>query len=190
MGQVAYQLRSEVEAHRHCHDQYLAQGDVAMVRKLGAALVSLARGLLPDWLRLRDGAMHRLGVGTTRDMRSVITGVFIPVCRCRAYTVAERVDIWRGIAFSKKLLWADFIQTDLTSQIHTLNLPTYFFSCLYDYTAHCDLARVLFDQIKAPARGFYTFGNSAHSPLFEEPQQVRSVLQQDVLAGEDNLADK
>ena len=55
-----------------------------MVRKLEAAPVGVENGLSAQWLRLRDGAMHGLGVGTTRDMRSVITGIFLPVWQCRA----------------------------------------------------------------------------------------------------------
>ena len=37
-------------------------------------------------------------------------------------------------------------------------------------------------------KGFYTFEQSAHSPLFEEPRKMRQVLIEDVLAGLNNLA--
>ena len=189
MGQVSYQLRSEVAAHAYMLDQYQARGDAAMVRKLTAAPATITDGLSPAYLRLRDGAMHGLGIGTTRDMDSVITGVFIPVWRCRAYTLGEKINIWRGMAYSKGFLWNDFIQTDLTAHIHNLDLPVYFWTGLYDYTANHALARAYFDQIKAPVKGFYTFANSAHSPLFEEPLRARDILQQDVLAQKNRLAD-
>lgn len=189
MGQVSYQLKSEVAAHSYMLDQYRARGDAAMVRKLAAAPASMTEGLSPAYLRLRDAAMHGLGVGTTRDMTSVITGVFIPVWRCRAYTLREKVNIWRGIAFSRGFLWNDFIGTDLAIQIHDLDLPVYFFTGLYDYTANHELAKAFFDQINAPVKGFYTFPNSAHSPVFEEPQLARDILLQDVLAQGNQLAD-
>lgn len=190
MGQVSYQLKSEVAAHRYMRDQYRARGDAAMVRQLEAAPVSMVNGLSPAYLRLRDTAMHGLGVGTTRDMASVITGVFIPVWRCRAYTLREKVNIWRGIAFSRRFLWNDFIGTDLAAHIHDLPLPVYFFTGLYDYTANHDLAKAFFDHISAPVKGFYTFQNSAHSPLFEEPQLARNILAQDVLTLASSLADE
>lgn len=190
MGQVSYQLKSEVAAHSYMLDQYRARSDAAMVRKLEAAPASIKDGLSPAYLALRDAAMHGLGVGTTRDMSSVITGVFIPVWRCRAYTLREKVNIWRGIAFSRGFLWNDFIGTDLTARIHELNLPIYFFIGLHDYTANHDLARAYFDKINAPVKGFYTFANSAHSPLFEEPQRGRDILRQDVLAQENHVADR
>ncbi len=181
MGQVSWQLRSEVAAHAYMLDQYRARGDAAMVRQLMAAPASLSGGLSDAYLRLRDGAMHGLGVGTTRDMRSVIMGVFVPVWSCRAYTLREKINIWRGLAFSRGFLWQDFLNTDLTAPITTLDLPLYLFTGIYDYTANHALARDYFDLIKAPVKGFYTFENSAHSPLFEEPLRAREILVQDVV---------
>jgi pimeloyl-ACP methyl ester carboxylesterase len=189
MGQVSCQLKSEVAAHSFMLEQYRARGDAAMVRKLEAAPASMTEGLSPAYLRLRDAAMHGLGVGTTRDMSSVITGVFIPVWQCRAYTLREKVNIWRGIAFSRSFLWNDFIGTDLAIHIRELDLPVYFFTGLYDHTANRDLAKAFFDQIKAPVKGFYTFQNSAHSPVFEEPQHARNILLLDVFMHGNHLAD-
>jgi pimeloyl-ACP methyl ester carboxylesterase len=190
MGQVSWQLRSEVVARGYMIDQYRAKGDTAMVRKLGAAPASLEDGLSPDYLGLRDAAMHGLGIGTTRAMTSVITGVFVPVWRCRAYTWREKINIWRGLSFCRRFLWEDFIRTDLTFQMHALDLPVYFLTGLHDYTANHRLARSFFDQISAPVKGFYSFANSAHSPLFEEPQRARDIMITDVLGRGNRLADK
>lgn len=189
MGQVSWQLRSEVMARDYLLDRYRAQGDVAMVRKIEAAPASLSDGLSEAWLCLRDAAMHGLRVGTTRDMTSVITGVFLPVWQCRAYTLRGKIDIWRGLAFSRRHLWDDLLATDLTALVDTLDLPVYFFIGQDDLTANHALARQFFDRISAPVKGFYTFQNSAHSPVFEEPLRARQILVQDVLAGANRLAD-
>jgi len=44
-------------------------------------------------------------------------------------------------------------------------------------------------QLKAPLKGFYTFEQSAHSPIFEEPEKMQKILREDVLAGKSSLAD-
>ena len=49
-----------------------------------------------------DSSMHSLGVGTTSDMDNVITDLFFPSLRIRAYTPFERINIWRGKAASGK----------------------------------------------------------------------------------------
>ncbi len=188
MGQVSWQMRSEVAAHAHMLEAYLARGDSAMVARLRAAPVSLL-GLSPTYLALRDPAMHGLGIGTTHDMTSVIWGIFVPVWRCAAYSLAEKLAIWRGLAFSRAQMWQDFLATDLTTRIARLDLPVYFLAGRYDFTANHDLARAFFDQIKAPVKGFYSFPASAHSPLFEEPERARDILRQDVLTQRTTLAD-
>lgn len=65
----------------------------------------------------------------------------------------------------------------------------YFFTGLYDYTANRELAKAFFNQINAPVKGFYTFPNSAHSLVFEEPRLARNLLLQDVLRQQNRLAD-
>ena len=41
----------------------------------------------------------------------------------------------------------------------------------------------------APEKGFYTFAQSAHSPLFEEPEKFGRILREDVFQGTTTLAD-
>lgn len=189
MAQISHQLRSEVMAHAYLIDTYRAQGDGAMVRRLEAAPVSMEDGLSPAWMRLRDAAMHGAGVGNTRDTRSVITGIFLPVWRMRSYTVMDKINVWRGKSWSRPFFWEDLLRDDLSAWLTDFDLPVYFFLGRYDYTANPDLSRAYFDRINAPVRGVYTFEHSAHSPLFEEPGRAIEILLQDVLQGTNMLAD-
>jgi pimeloyl-ACP methyl ester carboxylesterase len=160
-----------------------------MVGRLEAAPPTLT-GPLPDvYASLRDGAMHELGIGTTRDMRSVITGVFLPSWLSRQYTLAEKVGLWRGKIASMRLLRDDVFATDLRQVVGSLSLPVYFFHGRHDYTCSYSEAKAYFDELEAPAKGFYTFEHSAHSPQFEEPDRVQVILRQDVLGGVHKLAD-
>lgn len=81
------------------------------------------------------------------------------------------------------------IATDLTQQVTELELPVYFFHGQYDYTCSYTLAKAYYQELRAPIKGFYTFEQSAHSPIFEEPEKMRRLLLEDVLAGTNNLAD-
>jgi len=55
--------------------------------------------------------------------------------------------------------------------VPTLRIPVYFFHGRHDYTCSYDLAKEYFRKLKAPMKGFYTFENSAHSPVLEEPKK-------------------
>jgi pimeloyl-ACP methyl ester carboxylesterase len=82
------------------------------------------------------------------------------------------------------------IATDLTEKVNEVNIPVYFFHGIYDYTVSYTLAKKYFETLHAPVKGFYTFNNSAHSPIFEEPEKVERIILTDVLTGTNNLADK
>ncbi len=189
MAQVTHQLESEIAAQIYLLEAYRAQEDLKMVGRLELAPVSKSEGLSDAWMRVRDEAMHKMGVGTARDMHSVITGIFLPIWRCRAYTLNEKIAVWRGRQWSRQLLSDQFMRTNLAERVLGLKIPVYFFVGQHDYTANHALALAYFRKLEAPLKGFYTFHNSAHSPLFEEPQFARKIFQDDVLRQRTDLAD-
>lgn len=190
VAQMSYQLRSERLAYEYMLQQFQENGNLAMVRRLEAAPVTMTDGTPDAYLVLRDEAMHSLGIGTTHDMHSVITGIFLPSLTFRGYTLLEKANMWRGKSQSGvSPLWDEIIATDLTTKVPELAIPVYFFGGIYDYTCSYTLAKDYLEKLHAPLKGFYTFELSAHSPLFEEPKRMLRVLQEDVLAGTNNLAD-
>ncbi|MBE0647189.1 MAG: alpha/beta hydrolase [Bacteroidales bacterium] len=188
IGQMSDHLQSERLAWEYMLKRYRDAGESTMVRKLEASPVTDS---IPDgYLRLRDEAMHTIGIGTTRDMKSVVTGMFMPSLTCREYTLKEKFNLWRGKARSGvHPLWHKMITTNLIQQVNEFTIPIYFFHGIYDYTVSYPLAKNYFEAIQAPVKGFYKFENSAHSPHFEEPEKVRRILLADVLAGASTLGD-
>jgi pimeloyl-ACP methyl ester carboxylesterase len=188
MAQIVHQLRSEIMAREYMMEAYRARGDARMAERLEAAPVTMEGGTSDAWMRVRDAAMHGLGVGHTHEMRSVVTGIFLPMWRVRAYTLPEKVNIWRGKIWSRPFFWDDLIRDDLSARLTEFDLPVYFLTGRHDYTANAELTRAYFDAIEAPAKGFYLFENSAHSPLFEEPGRATEILLHDVMLGTTALA--
>jgi pimeloyl-ACP methyl ester carboxylesterase len=190
VAQMSYQLKSERQAYEYMLQQFQENGNLEMVRKLEAAPVTMTSGIPDAYLALRDQAMHSLGIGTTHAMRSIITGIFFPSLTFRGYTLLEKVNMWRGKSQSGvSPFWDEMIATDLTIKVPELEIPVYFFGGIYDYTCSYTLAKEYLDKLQAPMKGFYTFEQSAHSPLFEEPEKMDKILQEDVLHGVNNLAD-
>jgi pimeloyl-ACP methyl ester carboxylesterase len=191
VAQISNQLRSEKLAYDFMLGQFRIKGNIKMVEKLEASPVTLANGMPPAYAAIRDNAMHSLGIGTTHDMKSVISGIFMPSLKCREYTSSEKVNMWVGKSRAGiSIVWANIMATDLSEKVSELKIPVYFFEGVYDYTCSYTEAKSYFEKLKAPIKGFYTFGKSAHSPIFEEPLKVREIILQDVLNGSTNLADK
>jgi len=190
VAQMSHQLKSEKLAYEYMVEKYRESGNRRMLRKLESAPVTMTNGTPHTYLSLRDQAMHSLGIGTTRDMNSVITGVFLPSLTCREYTFMEKVNMWRGKSRSGvSWLWETILATDLTRQVQELDIPVYFFHGIYDYTVSYVLAKDYFEKLKAPLKGFYTFKHSAHSTVFEEPGIASKIIKNDILKGMNNLAD-
>jgi pimeloyl-ACP methyl ester carboxylesterase len=190
VAQMSYQLKSERLAYEYMLQQFQENGNLKMVRRLEEAPVTMAGGTPKAYLAVRDEAMHSLGIGTTHAMHSVISGILLPSLTSRAYTILEKVNMWLGKSRSGvSPLWNTILATDLSKQVPELDLPVYFLEGIYDYTCSYTEAKSYFVTLKAPVKGFYKFEQSAHSPIFEEPEKFLKIMREDVLAGTNKLAD-
>jgi pimeloyl-ACP methyl ester carboxylesterase len=191
IAQMVHQLESERLAYEYMLERFRQAGDSRMVRKLEAAPVSLTGGTPDAYLALRDRAMHSLGIGTTHEIKSVVSGIVLPSLKSPQYTLHEKVKMWRGkFSSGVSALWNEMLTTNLAETLTELALPAYFLHGVYDYTCSYTLSKSYFEQLKAPLKGFYTFDRSAHSPILEEPEKAGRILGDDVLAGVNDLADQ
>lgn len=169
----------------HLAELYRQQGREKMAVKVETAM---ANGTFSG-SALRDKAMHELGVGTMRSMDSVITDIFLATWQCPVYTLGEKINLWRGKFGDTNRNLTAGMKTDMTETIPSLEIPAYFFSGSYDYTVYYGYSQIYLEKLEAPVKGFYTFHESAHSPLFEEPEKAGQILRDDVLTGHNDLAD-
>ena len=110
------------------------------------------------------------GCATTREMRSDVKDIFFKQMSAKCYSRQEKINYWKG----KKLLSKSAYRKYNTQQDadKPALIPVYFFSGCYDYTTPITLSKELLEKLEGPEKKFYTFYNSAHSPLWEENQLV------------------
>jgi pimeloyl-ACP methyl ester carboxylesterase len=194
MAQITRQWESERIAFKNMTEQYAGSGNSKALKELKKYPVAETDAGVVSFFKssIRDKAMHELGIGTMRNMKSVITGVFVPVWTCKAYTLKEKINIWISkFKIIKKARFIDeLFSMHIPEMVPKLDVPVYFLSGKYDLTVNIDLSKAYLEKLQAPLRGFYTFENSAHSPLFEEPQRVNEIFAKDILRGKILLADK
>jgi len=190
ISQMANQLESERLAWSYMLGEYRRLGNRAMVARLEAAPIPESGGLPPAYVAIRDDAMHPLGIGTTRDMRSYKSVLLLRSLLFSEYTLGDKLNLWRAKARSGvSTLLSDILATDLAETTLDFSLPIYFVHGKYDMTCSYVLAKAYLSKLRAPLKGFYTFSESAHSPLFEEPARLRRILAEDVLRGRNGQAD-
>lgn len=183
VSQIVYQKLSEKKAYEYIIDRYSKD---SKKRQIYNALlnnpIDLAQPLPAYYIKVRDYAMHDLGVGTMRQMKNVITGIFIPSLLFTEYSMADKLNLWKGKANSGiSIIWNDISNHDLTKESVTFKIPVYFIHGVYDYTCSYTLAKQYYETIDAPKKGFYSLYKSAHSPIFEEPDEFVKILKTYIL---------
>lgn len=108
----------------------------------------------------------------------------------KGYGWKEKINFIRGSAFSAQCLFPVLFQLDLEKTVSKLEIPFYVLQGKFDFQTSYTLAKQLFEKIEAPAKGFYTFQNSAHSPCFEEPEKLLEIIQKDILNRTTKNADR
>ena len=179
MSQTCDQHQSELTAYDYMRNRYEELGDRSMVRQFDKYNIHESE---EDYRRytssgLRDKAMHSLGVGTTSDMDNVITGLFFPSLRIKAYTPFERINLWRGKAASGK--FAVHNESRLFNAFEAvpgIEIPIYFFAGENDMTCCTSLQKEYYETIKAPEKELYFYKGCAHSPIYEDGGKTREIL--------------
>jgi len=193
VSQITRQAESEKLAYKYMTDKYSVAGNSRMVKAFRKYPVPENDSFLLPFFNsvLRDKSMHELGIGTMRNMKSIIKGVFYPVWTCSAYTIREKFNIWRSKFFfiNKSGLRKEILESDIPSIVTRLEIPVYFISGRYDLTVNHDLSQDYLLKLGAPKKRFYTFENSAHSPMYEEPKKFLEILVRDILDRDNVISD-
>lgn len=186
VAQMVDQMESEQIAYEYMIDYYKKNDNSGMAKRLKNA------GFGSDaYWKLRDSAMHKAGVGTTHAMKSVPKEIFFASLDNPEYTFGEKIRLWYGKIKSSSIPAGDEMnQTDFRETLTSLEIPVYFFSGIYDYTVNYQMVREYERILTAPKKGYYLFVNSAHSPIFEEPDRVNEIMVNDVLQKKNELADQ
>lgn len=183
VAQISYQKLSEKLAYDYIKEKYAEKMEK---NKVSAILekfpVSLDTAIPKEYYRIRDKAMHSLGIGTMRSIDNVFTGIFLPSLLFNEYSFSDKFNLWKGKAKSGlSMMWEEIINEDLSIENTEFDIPIYFFHGIYDYTCSYTLSKDYFEKIKAPKKAFSTFENSAHSPIFEEPEKCLEIIRNNIL---------
>jgi len=183
VAQISYQKLSEKMAYEYIMEQYKNNPKKAKIyNELLINPVELSKPIPETYIKYRDYAMHDLGVGTMKNMKDVITGIFIPSLLFKEYSFSDKINLWRGKANSGiSVIWNELINNDLSEESTTFDIPVYFFHGIHDYTCSYELAKNYYEKINAPDKKFFTFMNSAHSPIFEEPLECLNIIESEIL---------
>lgn len=178
IGQVANQFRGEQISYEWAKEQARERNDKNAVKALTALSFpdSLASGKeWIDYMFKQRKYVNKFGGGTTRDITRMSPLIRI-VLKTREYTIGDKLNFMNASVFSLEHMWNEVILANLFNDIDSMQVPVYIFHGKYDFTTPHSVAKDFYDQLKAPEKGFFTFENSAHSPVMEEVGKFNSIV--------------
>lgn len=107
--------------------------------------------------------------------------IISPILMAEEYTLGDKVNYIKGVYRTMSLLWPEIMKVNLFEQAPELEVPVYIFQGTNDYQTPYVLARQYFEKVKAPHKRFFSFSNTAHSPLYEHPKTFHRLLLSNVL---------
>lgn len=178
VGQVCHQYKSEQISLRWAREQ-------AHDRHCEKAVKALSKIQLPDstadgkawlnYLKVERTWVNKFGGGRTHKP-SGLWPISKMVLTTEEYSLREKLSFLSGNLFSMEHLWPEIINRNLSNEIESMQIPVYIFHGQYDYQTSYSVAKAFFDQLKAPRKEFFTFENSAHSPLMEEVDKFNAIV--------------
>lgn len=178
IGQVCRQYKGEQISYSLTLEQAIERSDTKAIETLKNLEFPDSTAGMDKWLAylmMERKYVNRYGNGTTRE----ITGMWPLgklVLNSEIYTLGEKMNFMHASLFSLEHMWLDVIHTNLFNAIDSMKVPVYIFHGMHDHTTPYPLAKEFYQQLKAPQKGFYSFENSAHSPIMEEPEKFNTIL--------------
>jgi len=183
MSQIVDDQRSDQLGYDYMIKHFTEEGKMNKVKKLQDAYGKDSYSIV------KTSLMCEAGIETTRKATSQYRAIYLPTMESPEYSLGEKINMWRGIILNKKSPLSHDAKTENIEELNTkYEVPIYFISGKYDYICPLELVKEYFDMIEAPVKGIYEFDESAHSPMFEEPDKVMKVLVEDVKQGKNELS--
>jgi pimeloyl-ACP methyl ester carboxylesterase len=175
-SQIANMKENEVISYEWTLEQAKRTKDKRTVKKL------IAMGKPPytgDWQKKFMTQRRFLGK-YGGELYGSSKGAFPIVLRClirsTEYSIPDKVNFFRGIFASVKLLWQELMTINLIEQAPHLKVPVYFMLGKHDYEGVFILAEQYFKILEAPKKELIWFENSAHLPFVEENAKFNDLL--------------
>jgi pimeloyl-ACP methyl ester carboxylesterase len=176
IGQIANMAEGELASYRWTLDQarkMKARRAVRALEKMGPPPYA------GDWRAKtisERSYVARFG-GEVHNSRLGAVGIVLGnVLFSAEYGLFDRLNVFRGVLGSMKLLWPQLFKVDLFSSVPEMKVPVFFMEGRHDHEVPPEIAARYFAALKAPAKELMWFENSAHMVNSEERDLFCKVL--------------
>jgi pimeloyl-ACP methyl ester carboxylesterase len=181
VGQMARPAEGEAISYAWTLARAREAGDHAAVEKLTRIGPPPYTGDWKSKLLAQRRLLAKLG-GEVHGSRVGAAGIVLrSLVLSREYTLADRVNFFRGISRSLELLMPELLARDLAAEVPELQVPVWFCLGRHDHEVPAAIAARYFAALRAPYKQLVWFERSAHLPNAEEPDRFNRLLSETVL---------
>jgi pimeloyl-ACP methyl ester carboxylesterase len=180
IGQVSNQIESEKLAYDYMLRHATEINDAPAVKKL-QKFDENASGFannLDYMMTARSPLMNKYGIGFSHKEAPSFIDMAKMILSFKGYTLSEKSNYLKGMNLSAKTLWDSVVKDNLFVSSTIFQVPVYITHGKYDYQVSYTLAREWFNKIEAPQKAFFTFENSAHGTIMEEPEKFVQIIRE------------
>lgn len=161
---------NELESYRFCVREAERLGDKKAMKALSG--ISPVNGLYPSdkAMMTQRNYLSKFGGGTYKKREGMLRSLLLPLLKTPEYTLADVVKYAKGGLYLSKKLWNDVVSVSFLDVTH-LSVPVIVTQGEHDYNTPTKIASAWFDRLDAPFKKWVSFAESAHSPIFEEPEK-------------------
>ena len=189
VGQVSNQIESEKLAYDYMLQHAMEINEESAVKnlqKFDKNAEDFPKNL-NYMMTVRSSLMNKYGIGFAHEKTISMIDMAKIILSFKGYTLSEKVNYLRGMQFSQTTLWDSVVEDNLFESSTAFQIPVYITQGKYDYQVSYRLAREWFDKIEAPQKVFFTFENSAHGTIIEEPEKFVQIVREIALKNKENF---
>jgi proline iminopeptidase len=175
------QIANSAEGERRSYAFTLAE---AKRRQNGKAIAELSKIGPPPYhfesVIIQRNWLNEFGAGSMHEPKSLIQ-LMLTSYKASEMTWYDGVKFLPGGDFSGPAIAPQIAKFDWMHNATRFTVPVFIVAGRFDRNTDADLAHDYFEAIDAPIKQFKWFEQSAHSPMFEEPQAFNAFMIEQVL---------
>jgi pimeloyl-ACP methyl ester carboxylesterase len=176
IGQVANMDEGERASYQWTLKQAIERNDKRAITKLESIGPPPYQG---DWQAktvTERRFVGRFGGEFHASKSGAFGSVLGSVMFSREYSFIDRINFFKGIFASMKLLWPQLLTVDLFKSVPEFKIPVYMMEGRFDHEVPSEIAERYFDAISAPSKELIWFEKSAHMVNSEEKEKFNKIL--------------
>lgn len=161
---------NELQSYLFCLEEARRRGDKKAIKALSG--IRPVEGRYPNnkAMMTQRNYLSKYGGGVLKEQKSLVQSLLIPLIKSKEYSLKELSGYIQGAMYLPKVLWDDIVRIDY-SGVTEFPVPIVVTQGEHDFNTPTAICREWFGRLAAPYKKWYSFGESAHSPIFEEPEK-------------------